>query len=300
MAQVSRLKGPRSPAKSPVLKETRYDLVSAFIIAMVIGMTLLTLWVFALWLASRPAGTDEDIDVTLLQLGGYEDGRPNETLKVESPEDPTEDPSVVDTDDEAELEETLENVVELSENAAQQVPQQAATADVNRGRIGSREGTGGRPLGGGGGDGNFVQRWFIRFGDEGTIDSYAAQLEQYGISLGLLKDKRIVVLSNLTRTPATRVVHNTGENLKKQHYFTWAGGGRKKADIKLFKRNGINTGNGIIFHFYANKTISLLAALEKKRARLEKRKTKNISRTYFRVRPKGDKWEFFVTRITYK
>lgn len=304
MAQVSQFQRSRGKAAAPVLKETRYDLVSAFMIALLIGFLLLTAWVFALWLANRPPSVDTETEIEILQIGGYEDGRLNETLKVESPEDPTDDPSVVDTEDESQLEETIENVVELSDRAAQQVEKQAATAEQNSGKIGSRDGTGGRPLGAGGGEGNFIQRWFIQFGDRSTLDSYAEQLDQYGIHLGLYKDNRIVELSNLSGT-ARRTIHTTGKDLKNQHYFTWAGGGRKQADIKLFKRHGVTVGNGIIFHFYPNTrqypTISRLAKLERERAKKAKRKVKDIERTYFRVRSgSGGKWEFYVSRMTFK
>ncbi len=304
MAQVAsgaQRRGSRSAHKSPVIATTQYDIVSAIMIAALIGFILLTAWVTALWLANRRVQTEDDVPMELLILGGYEDGKPNETLKVESPEDPTDDPAVVDNPSEnTEITETFENVVTLSNKAAQQVPPQDATGSENTGKVGSRDGTGGRPLGSGGGEGNFTQRWFIRFDDSGTVESYAKQLDSFGISLGLYQDKKIEQLSNLSGS-VSRKTFTSGKTLKKQHYFTWAGGGRKKADIKLLKKKaGLDARNGIIFHFYPQKAIRQLAAAEKAEADKQKRKVKNIQRTYFNVRKKGSGYEFVVLKITYK
>ena len=292
-------RGAKRAVKSPVLKTTRYDLVSAVMIAAFIGFVLLTLWVAALWLANRRIKTDHDVPVEMLNLGGYEDGAPDETLKVESPEDPSDDPAVVDTQTEQnEVQETIENVITDAAKTAQQVPQQSDLASDNSGKLGSREGTGRRPLGSGGGEGNFGQRWFIRFGDEGTIDLYAEQLDFFKIELGLLQNKKIYRLSGLSRQSVTPQVYTSGASLKKQHYFTWAGGGRKKADIKLFKQKaGLDASRGIIFHFYPQPTIQILARLEESKS---EQPVNKIQRTYFIVLKKGTGYEFAITKIIYK
>ena len=81
-------------------------------------------------------------------------------------------------------------------------------------------------------------------------------------------------------------------------YFTWAGGGRKKADIKLFKQKAnLDASRGIIFHFYPSSTIQLLAQLEKSKS---KRPANQIQRTYFIVVKKGTGYEFAITKIIYK
>lgn len=295
----ARTRGAKRRIKPPVLKTTRYDLASAVMIAAFIGFVLMTVWVGALWLANRRIKTDTDLPVEMLNLGGYEDGAPDETLKVESPEDPTDDPAVVETATEQnEVKETIENVITDSARTAQQVPQQQDLASENSGKAGSREGTGRRPLGVGGGEGNFGQRWFIRFGDEGTIDLYAEQLDFFKIKLGLLQDKKIYRLSGLARSKVTPEVFTSGASLKDQHYFTWAGGGRKKADIKLFKtRAGLDAGRGIIFHFYPAETIRRLQRLEKSKS---ERPVNQIQRTYFIVVKKGTGYEFAITKIIYK
>ena len=292
-------RSPKPKSKAPVLATTQYDFVSALLIALLIAFVVLTIVVTALWLINRRIQTDDDIAIEMLNLGGYEDGAPDETLKVESPEDPTDDPAVVDTPtEETQVQETIENVITDSAVAAQQVPPQTQYASENSGKIGSREGTGRRPLGSLGGDGNRAQRWFIRYGDQGTIEAYAKQLDHFGVELGLLQDKRIYRLSNLSQPTATKKIYTSGKEFKNQHYFTWAGGGRKKADIKLFlKKGGLKASRGIIFHFYPKKTIRTLLQLEKKES---DRPVNEIQRTYFLVQKDGDGFKFIVTKITYK
>lgn len=293
----------KSGPKTPVLKTTRYDLASAAMIAVVIAMVILVTWVTALWLANLRFKPNDDVPMEMVNLGGFEDGAPDETLKVESPEDPTDDPSVVDTEEtEANIEETVETVVELSDNAAQQVHNQAATSDHSTGKVGSKEGTGRRPLGNGPGEGGRAPhlRWFIKFDDKGTLDMYARQLDYFGIELGLYqgKGKGILLLSNMSRSVPTKKVIHSGKEKGDQMYFTWAGGGRKKADVDMFRvKAGLNAKNGIIMHFYPQKTVRLLLAAEKKRA--GGRSVQTIKRTYFVVRKAGSGYEFFVTRITF-
>lgn len=289
---------PRRGHKPPVLGTTRYDLAASFLIALLVAFLLVTAWVAALWLANRRIKTEDETPIELLQLGGYEDGAPDETLKVESPEDPTDDPSVEDVPDETQVEEVVENVVELSDQAAQQVPTQQDVATENTGKVGSKEGTGRRPLGSGGGEGNIGQRWFIRFGERSTLEEYAKQLDYFGIEVGLLTGKQIVVLSNLSAPRATQRIITSGRQLKDQWYFTWAGGGRKQADIKLLKqKGGLDARRGLIFHFYPQKTIQMIGRLEKRQS---KKPVSQIQRTYFSVRRQGDGYEFYVTRIVYK
>lgn len=286
--------------KPPVLATTRYDLVSALIIALVIALVLLLVWVFALWLANRRIETESSLQIEMVQLGGYEDGAPDETLKVESPADPSDDPSVVDAFEERQVQDVIENVVELSNTAARQVPQQTETAPENTGKLGSAEGTGRRPLGSGGGPGNLAQHWYIRFGDRGTLAEYARQLDYFHVELGLLVGNRIERLSNLSGSVQRRTYHS-GKELKNQWYFTWAGGGRKQADIKLLKQKGkLPADRGTIFHFYRQQEINLLAALEKAAAKKDKKSRKNIARTYFAVVRKGGGYEFVVTKIVYE
>ena len=269
-------------------------------IAILVAVIILLIWVTALWLANRKIKVENDVPISIVQLGGDENGAPDETLKVDSPEDPTDDPSLVDAPElETQVEQTIENVVELSDSAAQQVQPQTDMAPESGGKLGSKEGTGRRPLGSGPGEGGrpAYLRWFIRFSEKGTLDVYAAQLDNFGIELGLLKDRKIEILSDMIQTPAKHRTLLSGKEKAKQMYFTWAGGGRKQADVRMFQvKAKIDARSGIIMHFYPESTVLQLLDLEKKAS---KKPVQQIKRTYFVVRKKGNGYVFFVTKVTY-
>ena len=297
----------RPAASGPVIKTTNYDLTSSALIALLIGFITLTAWMVALWLANPPLPPPAEPEPPMLVVGGYEDGAPDETLKVESPEDPTDDPAVEEAPDETQIEEVVENIVELSDKAAQQVPTQTTTDATNSGKVGSKEGSGRRPLGSGGGEGNFTQRWFVRFNDVGSLNEYAKQLDYYGIRIGV-KPKgafRMAVISNFAASRAT-VRQMTGKELKTLngkyplHYFRWAAGGLAKADSRLIKaKAGIDLGTSMLFHFPSIKTVNLLYKLEGDYLDKSKKRT-DIRRVYFSVRKKGSGYEMIPTKYLYK
>lgn len=298
-----RVRRPRKTGpKAPVLKTTSYDVAWSFMIALLIGGILVTAWIAALWLANRRIKTENTTQIEMLTLGGYEDGAPNETLKVESPEDPTDDPSVEEVQDENQTSEIVENIIQNSNRTAQQVPAQTELASENTGKIGSKDGTGRRPLGSGGGEGNTGLRWFIRLGERVTIDEYAKQLDYFGIELGLLQPgfKTVRIMSNISKSPTFRTA--TGKDIKAtQWVFTWVGGGRKKADIQLLEKKGrMTVGNGLILHFYPQSTIQLIGQLEADTAKADGKKVSQIVRSYFGVRPDGGGYKFVITKIVYE
>ena len=295
---------PTEPGRrTPVLGVTRYDLVTSALIAGVAGLVLTVLWLTAVWITNRLAEPEHTPALELLELpGGFEDGTVDETLELVSPEEEIADPSLADMPaEETEIEQTLESVVELADEATNQADQVFELETRNVGKAGSASGTGRRALGLGPGESGLPrdQRWFVRFADRGTLRTYAEQLEQFGIQLGALIDgKKIVYLSNLTaERPKTRTVTSgAGEN---RLYMTWQGGSRRQADLEFFKRAGVDVGNGTIMHFYPPETEAMLARLERS---YRNRAPDEIRRTYFLVqRSKRDRrrHEFIVTHQVY-
>lgn len=277
----------------PYLKVTRHDKISATMYVIVI--TLIVVLVIVL---TRVKWASPPIQLVPLQFveatGGFEDGNPDETLQVESPEEETPNPSPLEEQIEEEnLQEILENVVELSDTATQQVQEVLASESMNSGTPGSATGTGGRPLGIGGGSGGIPreQRWFIRFADGSSVDEYARQLDFFGIELGVLLPGKLVFLSNMSTTPRVREV-TTGSG-EERLYMSWQGGDRKDADVRLFQRAGVDASQGTIFHFYPPQTEQLLATIEQQYAG---RSPQEIRRTYFVVVRGGDGFVFSVSR----
>ena len=300
---------PPVPATSfkPVMRITLYDFVSSWAISLFFCLLAACSLVIMIFLSTRPAKVTESVPVELIELpGGFEDGSPNETLRVDSPEPETRDASPAETNsDQVEIAQAIDVVIQMSSaNSAQSGPppdqqadqRQFETGIENRGKVGSAKGTGRRPLGFGNGTGGFPreQRWFIRFGERIPIEEYARQLQFFGIELGaLLPDGRLAYLSDLTAaSPKVRYEKSGGSETRL--YMTWQGGERRSADVQLFAKAKVEVrSDTIIFHFYPKKTENELAQLE---ANYRNRPVAQIRRTYFSVEPEGSAYRFSIYR----
>ena len=283
----------------PVMKVTKYDLVTATLIAMVVGLVVGVAALIVIWLTNRIPSDGVEVPVEILEMpGGSPDGAPDETLLVESPDPETDDPSVADeVSEEQELMEMLDNVMEVSDQATQVAQEQFETASKNSGKPGSASGTGRRPLGMGNGKSGFPreQRWFTRFADKGSLDSYARQLDFFKIELGaLMPDGTLTYMTNMSTTPKTKKT-TSGKN-ESRLYMNWQGGDRRKADLELFQKIKLDANDGMILHFYPKPVEQMLLKLERDYAG---RPIKEIRRTYFFVRSAGTGYEFAVERQLY-
>jgi len=283
------------------MRVTQYDKVSSWLLCTVAGLVGLTLLLLAVWLTNRLPAPPDAVPVEFVDLpGGYEDGSPDETPLLESPEEEVPDPAIAETAvDQTEIQEMLETVVELSESASQQVETVIQSeASENSGRVGSASGTGGRPLGtGGGGLGGIAreQRWMIKF-DDGDLETYAKQLDHFGIELGAFfaSEGKIVFITKMSAArPTVREVRTGGDQ---RLYMTWKGGSRKAADEALFRKAGINAQGASLMHFYPKETEEMLARVE---VAYRNRKSSEIRRTYFSVLKDGAGFKFGVTSQSY-
>jgi hypothetical protein len=285
---------------SPVIRVTRYDQVSSWLISFVAALGGAVFFLAVLWVSLRPSTHPKAVPVEIVELaGGVEDGAVDETLRVDSPEEAAPDATLADVAaPEAEIQETLDNVMELANEATNQAEKQYEFDTRNAGKSGSAKGTGRRALGLGPGDAGIPreQRWFISFSDHATLSEYAAQLDFFGIELGALTaDGKIVYLSKLkSPKPVTRTA-NRGSD-EQRLYMIWQGGSRRKADLQLFSKAGLDVGDTVIFQFYPKETEDLLAKLERS---YRNRLTAEIRRTYFAVQPADNGFEFAVTRQIY-
>lgn len=297
------------------MRVNAYDRVSAGMMAAVLALCAALVLLIAWWSATRPPQPEILVPMEILGgRGGSPDGEPGESLLVESPADPSDNASPVETDvNETQVESAIEALQAQASDAVATVSEfgsSAAGAEVigaatgvgaSGGQPGSSDGTGkrrglGSGAGPGGGGISNDQRWFIRFADESSLDEYAKQLDFFGIELGaLLPDGQLVYISKLSAPTPTKRVMQTGKG-EQRLYMTWQGGSRKVADAKLFEKVGVDASKGLIFHFYPERTESLLLKLEFDHAR---RKAIEIQRTYFAVVPKGTGYNFVVTRQTY-
>lgn len=285
---------------TPVTRVTLFERVSSGLLSTVVGLLLTVAVLAAIWAFNRPPTAESVTPVEFIELpGGEKDGAIDETLRVDSPEDVVEDASITEeTTEDQQVEEVLENVLELADQAAQQVQQQFDVEAANSGKSGSATGTGRRALGMGPGDSGMPreQRWFVRFSSTSSLDTYAKQLDYFGIELGALTpDGRLIYVSNLSNATPTAKVTQSGKG-ESRLYMTWRGGQRRKADLELFAKAGYQFDDVVLFHFYSKMAESRLAELELEYAN---RDVKEIRRTYFVVRRSGNEYDFEVTRQTY-
>ncbi len=284
---------------APEMRVTQYDRVSSGMVAIVVGLVVALFVLVSAWLMNRIDDVESLVPVEMIEFpGGVEDGAIDETLLVESPEDPVPDAAPEETDEEMEVEEVFESVTELADVSAEQVLKQYESDAVSSGTTGSREGTGRRALGLDGGQGGLPaeQRWFIQFADQSDIQEYASQLDFFGIELGtILPSGKLVYLSDLSRAKPKIRETTSGKN-EKRMYMTWQGGKLKLADRTLFKKANIDVSTTRVLHFYPRKTEALLASLERDYAN---RKISEIRRTYFVVEKNRSGYRFRVTRQSY-
>lgn len=286
--------------KQPVVRVTRYDLVSSFLIAIVLTLVCAVFVLTMLWATIRVTPPKKPVTVEIVELpGGVEDGSLTETLRLDSPEAINEEATIAEAaPDDAVSEETLDNITEVAAEATGFTDKQFRLDNRSAGIVGSAVGTGRRGRGKGPGKAGMPreQRWFVSFADRQTIEEYARQLEYFGVELGALSDSgELVYLSNLTApTPQTR--RSTSGKDEKRLYMIWQGGNRRQADIELFKRAGVDVARSQIFQFYSPETEQKLATLE---LEFRNRPVTQIRRTYFTVIQTGRDYRFEVTQQAY-
>lgn len=289
------------PVKSPVLQVTSFDRTLAGVLAAFLALAVLCFGIVSLWATNRPPPKERAVPVELVELpGGSPDGSPDETLRVDSPEPEVANASPADVvSDQLEIAESLDSVSEVSDFAGQPAQQQFETGVQNTGVRGSSKGTGRRGLGFGPGKGGFPreQRWFVRFDDQVSLDTYARQLDFFKIDLGaLLPDGRLAILSKASQAkPDVRFLKRGSD--EQRLFMTWQGGERRFADVQLFAKAGIDVPTTApSFQFYPPDIEAQLAKLE---FDYRNRPAKEIKRTYFVVVAEGAGYRFQVIRQTY-
>jgi hypothetical protein len=280
---------------------TRYEQVSAVMVAIIAGLVFAVAFLGLAWYSTRVPKPREPVPVELVELtGGSEDGAVGETLRVDSPLEANPEAGAAESAaDDPEVRESLDSVLDFTDAAVTQTTRQFDMGVRNpAGQPGSAEGTGRRPLGSGPGSGGGFpreQRWLVRFGDQANLDEYARQLDFFGIEFGAVVGGKIVYLSKLSSAkPQIRTASGGGD--EKRLYMTWRGGGRKQADLQLFRKAGVEVGEGVIFHFYPKETEDRLARLE---LAYRNRRANDIRRTFFSVNRVEGGYEFSVAHQTY-
>ncbi|MBS0261776.1 MAG: hypothetical protein JSS02_07450, partial [Planctomycetes bacterium] len=238
------------PVPATVIRVTRYDQVSAFLFSAIGGLCFCVFLLSFVWWATRAPKPKEPVQVELVEeeAGGVEDGSPDETLRVDSPDPPSQDAVAGDvSSDQQDIQESLQQVVSEVPGAVDVTVQRPLDLGVrNAAKPGSADGTGRRALGSGPGKGGGFpreQRWMVRFADQSNIAEYTKQLDYFGIEFGAVVKGKLMYVSKLSEARPTVRTANSGAD-EKRLYMTWQGGGRKQADLQIFRKAGIEIGDG--------------------------------------------------------
>ncbi|MEZ6032990.1 MAG: hypothetical protein R3C17_07845 [Planctomycetaceae bacterium] len=301
VAEKSRSRQARA-IRTPHIKVTKYDVAVSALSTSALFAVLTLIVMICIWLANMlPSPQKKQVIMLPPGDGGYEDGDPNATPNVESPEDAAEDPSVANEEtDVTELEEVIEQISDVVDDAAAITAPNESASSRNTGPE-VADGTGGRPLGtGGGGRGGTKreQRWIVEFADKEDLKSYAAQLDFFGIELAALfqSEGRLIYMSNMSADkPVTRVIEEGAAGNEQRLFTNWADGSeeRRQADVELFQKAGVDAASAAILHFYPAETENLMATIEQE---FGGRTAAEIRKTYFRVRRTGSTYEFYVQK----
>ncbi|MGE0609489.1 MAG: hypothetical protein AB7O62_20530 [Pirellulales bacterium] len=135
-----------------------------------------------------------------------------------------------------------------------------------------------------------ARRWQIYFPEGLTLTDYAAQLDTFGIELGMLAGGgQIEYATALSIAMPTR--RQGPVEAEKRLYLSWTRGDLVAADRALLAKAGLDATDKIVVQFYPDTTEQELATLEQS---YKGRPATGIYRTVFGIRPKLSTYEFYV------
>lgn len=276
-----------SNSLSRILRTSRYDQVSSMLLALLILIGAVVFLLFVAWLTSRIFVSQTAVPVELADFQG-DDGPVGGGQQMDPP-DPEDVPEIEEEPEITEQVDALSDIVQkkmLELDDPNLVKRDSQDTGFGDGR------GGGRGSGVGPGKGGKLRRWIVRF-PKGTLDSYARQLQYFGIELGtILPDGRVAYAFNLDKPkPDSRIEPAEAE---KRYHLLWRNGDLEKADRELLARAGIQTGEkSIVLKFLPLKVEQRLVEKERARAGAD---VKSIRSTEFGVQPTSEGYDFFIIK----
>lgn len=269
------------------LRVTAFDRAVSMLLALLILLGLCVVGLFVIWLTGRGQSAQTAVPVVLQPIG--EGGMPSGSdLEIN-----TENPGQQEELEQPLLRDALASVSDIVA---------ARLADLDNPLISDPDsveasGAKGAPVRGQGTGGNGIRRrWEIFFDRGHTIETYARQLDFFGIELGiLLPGNQVQYVSGFSQPrPRVRVGPADAE---KRFYLTWQRGDLQQADRELLARAGIDPGNRLILKFLPPEVEAKLAALERAYA---SGRADQISSTRFGIRREGNGFAFYVISQQYR
>jgi len=275
------------------LKVSAYDRAAGWLIALLVlvGSTVAILVV--LWLSSRIFATQAAVPIVMEEIGSGEGGFGG-GMELDAPD---AEQLGEETDlEEPSLEETLSVVAQAVGTQVALLEDPTLTEQPLTGRGGST-GDGRLPgIGSGPGGSGRARRWEVRFIEGNTLETYARQLDFFGIELAvLLPGGKVQYVYNLTkRRPDTRIGPAEQE---KRYYLTWRSGALQEADRELLRRAGINPQGKLILKFLPPELEAQLVQMERQRAGNDYNRVRS---TLFGVAPDRNGYKFYVIDQSYR
>ena len=283
---------PSASTQNGLLQVSAYDRVASTLIALLSIIGFFVMILVLLWLTTRVYARKADVPLTLLEeLSGSGD----HTLGSADDLDPPGPEELSDLS-EPQLPDTLASVTQ-------------AISDVE-GSLDAFEGNANRASGGGGEGSSSVgtaeddgvdsiprgERWEILYAQT-TMQSYAEQLDFFGIELGVVD--RAGAVRYAARLSGAKPVARDGKSEDEDRlYMSWRGGTMADFDKTLLSKADVPAAGGIVLQFYPPETENTLAVLEQ--GKLGGRPIREVRRTVFGVRSKGAGHEYFVVKVDFR
>jgi hypothetical protein len=277
----------RPEPRPPVVRQSnlalsRYDRVSGLLISLLILLGCIFLALLSVWWSHRVFTADVAVPVVMEEIGDQEEAPIGPGHDIEPP--PPLETDLVD--------ENTEQVLDTVDDALASRSTMLEPGVAGGSRYGVPGGTGHGKGGGGTGLGRQgkPRRWELRFTEGNTLETYARQLDLFGIELGILRPgNKVLYVSGLSRArPLTREGDRDAE---KRYRFTWTQGSLEEADRLLLAKAGVDVGRNILFKFLPPEQYQKLAAMEKEASGGQK-----VRSVVFGVRSAGAGYEFYVIR----
>jgi len=275
-------------------RTSTYDKFNAFLISSITIVGTLVFLGILIWLTLFEWGTPTRT-VAMEEMIGNED-------RPEGVADDWQEPGVEEF---PEVEQPqLADAIEALTDAVSSVRAQVEEYDGNAVKMGTGTGLGDeRERGSGRGNARAIpeaQRWRIQYSAK-TLGEYAKQLEYFEVELGAVSKTtaRIDLISNLMASKPS--LSFTDRSSEKRLYFSYRASRLKKWDQFLAKKAGVgDITQRIIVQFYEEPVRAQLRQLEKERFTSDGKSLMEVKKTHFRVRPKGNGFEYYVHRIEYR
>lgn len=263
------------------------------LLALLVLLGTVVLVLLVIWLTNQIFLSQAVVPVEMMELGEGS-GDLGSGMELEGPTD-QEIGEESDLDEPA-VENTLAAIADAVGAQAALLDDPAWSDQTASGNGGGSRGDGRLPGSGSGSGSGASRHWEVRFVEGNTLETYARQLDYFGIELAvLMPGNQVIYVSDMaTANPKTR----TGPADQEQRYYlTWRGGDLQQADRELLARVGVESKGRIILKFLPSKLEAQLAAMEKAQA---DSLNETARRTRFRIRPERSGYAFEIMDQSYR